>query len=76
MCQGHVLQVSVRVKPMGELFLKIWYLIAILPVLIAIEGWAMFKVFISKGNRSRNLPYFLLGFFVILLIILLLAGYR
>ena len=55
---------------------KIWYFIVILPILIIQEGWARFKVFMSQGNRWHNLPYFLLAFFVILLIILLLAGYR
>ena len=61
---------------MGELFFRFWYFIAILPVLIALEGWDMFKRFMSKGKRAYYLPYFLLAFLVILLIILLIAGYR
>ena len=61
---------------MFDILKLVWYFVVILPYLIFLEGWAMFKIFMSKGNRWHNLPYFLLAFFVILLIILLLAGYR
>jgi len=61
---------------MFEIFFRIWYFIAILPILIAIEGYSMFKKFMSQGNRWAKMPYFLLIFFVILLVLLLIAGYR
>jgi hypothetical protein len=61
---------------MFEIFFKIWFFIVILPLTIAQEGWAMFKKFMSKGKRWHYFPYFLLGFLVLLLIILLMLGYR
>jgi len=59
-----------------ELLFKIWYLVAILPVLIIIEGYDMFMKFMSKGNRWSKFPYYLLGFLVFLLIVLWIKGYR
>ena len=61
---------------MGGLLTQIWFLIAILPMLIFLEGYARFKKFMSKGKRWHYFPYVLLAILVILLILLLLLGYR
>ena len=55
---------------------QIWFLIAILPTLIFLEGYARFKKFMSKGKRWYYLPYVLLAILIILLIVLLILGYR
>jgi hypothetical protein len=61
---------------MFEIVMKIWFLIAIMPLTIAQEGWKMFKKFMSKGKRWHYFPYVLLGILFLLLIIFLLLGYR
>jgi len=61
---------------MWEMFLKVWYFIVILPILIFQEGWAMFKKFMDKRGLWWAFPYFLLAFLVALLIIFFAQGYR
>jgi hypothetical protein len=61
---------------MFNILFQIWFLVVIMPMTIAQEGWGMFKEYMSHGKRWYYFPYYLLAFFVLLLIILLLAGYR
>jgi uncharacterized membrane protein YidH (DUF202 family) len=63
---------------MFELFFKIWWMIAILPVLILLKGYDMFKKFMKKRGYPMDwvyVAYFLLAVLVILLILLLANGY-
>jgi len=62
---------------MFEIIFKIWFLIAIIPLTIAQEGWVKFKKFMDKDkNRWDYFPYILLGILVFILIVLLANGYR
>ena len=63
---------------MFEIFFKIWFLIAILPILIFQKGYEMYKDHMKKNNRpldSMYLLYALLAVLVIILIVLLVYGY-
>ena len=63
---------------MFEIVFKIWFLIAVLPLTIAQEGWAMLKKFMDKHNYHPDWAYTLLAFLIIFLFvaILLQYGYR
>ena len=65
---------------MGQIIFKIWYMIAILPLLIAIEGYHMLKGYLTRknywGDVRDNWMYVLLGFLILLFLVLLLMGYR
>ncbi len=63
---------------MFEIIFKIWYIIAILPAYIAIEGWEMLKKFMAKHGYKLDPFYALLVVLVFILLILLLLryGYR
>ena len=63
---------------MFEAFFKIWFLIAILPILIFQEGLAWFKKYLAKNNREWDwlyLVYALLIALIIILLVLLINGY-
>jgi hypothetical protein len=55
---------------------KIWFLIAILPFTIAKEAYLKLKVFLDKRGIKIDWLYVSLVALIILLIILLLAGFR
>ena len=61
---------------MFEAFFKVWYFIAILPFLIAKEGYEKLKIFLDKKNIKIDWIYVSLGILIILLLILLVLGYR
>jgi len=63
---------------MFEFLFKIWFLVAILPFLIFLEGSKKFSDFLKKRNiySHWNVWHSLLLLLIILLIILLLNGYR
>lgn len=65
---------------MFELFFKVWWMIALLPFIITMEAWDRFSKFMDKGNHwptvKEKWPYFLLAVFVLLLLFLLILGYR
>ena len=64
---------------MFEVFFRIWFLVAILPVLIATRGYEIFKEYLKKRNLPMDWIYFVyaaLIVLVIILIVLLGMGYR
>ncbi|OGI93969.1 hypothetical protein A3A03_02970 [Candidatus Nomurabacteria bacterium RIFCSPLOWO2_01_FULL_40_18] len=63
---------------MFEFIFKIWYLIAILPFLIFLEGNDKLSDFLKKKNIYSDWDWYygLLAILVILLVILLIMGYR
>jgi len=63
---------------MFEVIFKIWYLIAILPVLIFLDGNQMLKDFLKKRNIYPywNIAHSFLLLVIIILIIFYLLGYR
>lgn len=61
---------------MGEVIFKIWYTVAVLPFLIFLEGNAMLKEYFKKKGVHWNVLYSGLVFFILLLMVLLLLGYR
>jgi len=54
----------------------VWFMVAVLPVLIFLEAKAMFIKTMNEKNWWWKLPYFSLLSLVILLVVLLLIGYR
>ncbi len=65
---------------MMDIVFKIWFLIVILPILIAQEAWAMIKAKKAKGENwyqptEDDWPFFLLAILVFLLIFLILISY-
>ena len=58
------------IKRMFEAFFKVWYFIAILPFLIAKEGYEKLKIFLRQ-NIKIDWIYVSLGILIILLLILL-----
>jgi len=63
---------------MFELFFKIWWMIAILPVLIFFEATKKFSNFLKKKNIYSHWDswHSLVIVLIILIIVLLLNGYR
>lgn len=63
---------------MFEIILKIWWMVAILPFLIFIEGSKKFADFLKKKNIYSywDLWHSFLIVLIILVIILLMNGYR
>lgn len=60
---------------MFELIFKIWYLIAIFPVLIILDGWEMFKKYMGRKGYKVDLAFTLLFILIIALITVLLLQY-
>ena len=58
------------------LLFAIWFLIAILPIVLVFEGISMFRKHMNKYNLWWRVPYFLLIILVFILAVLLLKGYR
>ncbi len=48
----------------------------VLPALIIVEGWHMLSKLLSEKNWWWKIPYVLLAALVLILIALLLSGYR
>jgi len=61
---------------MGHILFLIWYMIAILPFLIFIEGFHMFKDFMAKRNIKVTWLHYIVIILSILVIVLWLSGYR
>ncbi|OGI75890.1 hypothetical protein A3C67_03420 [Candidatus Nomurabacteria bacterium RIFCSPHIGHO2_02_FULL_42_19] len=61
---------------MGHILFLIWYMIAILPFLIFIEGFQMFKDFMKKRNIEVTWLHYIVIILSILVIILWLGGDR
>lgn len=63
---------------MFEILFKIWFLIAILPVLLVTEGYKLLKKFLLKHNIKLDPLYIVLFALIVLLLVLLLLkyGYR
>lgn len=61
---------------MGEIFAKVVFFIVMLPILIFKAGYAKLKEFIKNNNYGKSWEYGLLAILVIILVILLMAGYR
>jgi undecaprenyl pyrophosphate phosphatase UppP len=61
---------------MEELIGKIWFFLFVMPFMIGQEAYAKLKNFLSKHNYKPEWMYILFIGLIILLIILLLAGYR
>jgi len=63
---------------MGQIIFKIWYLIAILPFLILIEGNKKFADFLRRKNiyLGWNILHSIVVVLIILVITLWLNGYR
>jgi hypothetical protein len=68
----------VIVKYMGEIFFKIWYMIAVLPFIIFTEGSKRFSDYLKKKNiySEWDVWHSLLVILTLLLLILWSAGYR
>jgi NhaP-type Na+/H+ or K+/H+ antiporter len=63
---------------MFEILFKIWFLIAILPVLMVQRGYEIYKEYMHKHNRPIDwihFVYVLLALLIIILIVLLIYGY-
>lgn len=60
---------------MFQILFKIWYMIAILPVLIVTEGYKLLKKFLLKHNIKLDPLYTILFVLVVFLIVLLLLKY-
>ena len=56
--------------------MKVWFLVVILPFLIASEGYDKLKKFLEKNNYKVDWLYVMLGFLVFILVVLVLGGYR
>lgn len=76
--RGHNLLFLKFLNGMFEIIFKIWYMIAVLPFLIFLKGYDMFKEFMSKHGYPLSwihIVYLLLAILIILLIVLLGNGY-
>jgi len=60
---------------MFEVLFKIWWMIALLPLLIVIEGYKKLKQFMNKHDYSPDWAWTWLVILIVLLIILLLFQY-
>lgn len=63
---------------MFEILFKIWFLIAILPVLIVQEGIKIYKEYMKKHDNPTDwmhLVYVLLIVLIVIFVVLLLFGY-
>ncbi|HEY4493892.1 MAG TPA: hypothetical protein VJB95_00460 [Candidatus Paceibacterota bacterium] len=61
---------------MGFLFFVIWYMIAVLPFYMLMEGWGMLKKVMGEKNWWWKVPYVILLVLVFILTVLLTKGYR
>jgi|GEM_PF-5763221 len=61
---------------MWDIIVKVWFLVVILPFLIASEGYDKLKKFLEKNNYKVDWLYVMLGFLVFILVVLVLGGYR
>lgn len=53
----------------------IWFMVAILPYLIFMEGFHMLKKFLAQRGIDFTLPHYYLLFFIVLLIVLVFLKY-
>ncbi len=60
---------------MFELLFKVWYMIAILPILIFIEGNTMLVAYLKKRHIYWDFWYSLLVVLIIIFMILLVGVY-
>jgi len=60
---------------MWELFIKIWYFIIILPIILVTEGYGKLKKFMHKRGYEIDWAYTLLAVLTLILIIALLVNY-
>ena len=61
---------------MEMLLLFVWYMIAVLPYLIFMEGYTMLKKVLAKRGIEFTMLHYILVFLLILLIILVLMKNR
>jgi NhaP-type Na+/H+ or K+/H+ antiporter len=64
---------------MFDVLKMIWFLIAILPILIFQQGLAWFKKYLERHDRKWDWIYYvyaILVVLVIILVVLLIYGYR
>ena len=60
---------------MLEVLFKVWWMIAVLPFLIAIEGYKKLKKFLNKHGYSPDWAWAWLFILIVFLIVLLLLQY-
>ena len=60
---------------MFEIVFKIWFLIAIMPLTLAQEGYAKLKPYLEKKGIKIDWLYVTLFSLILLLIILLMLGF-
>jgi NhaP-type Na+/H+ or K+/H+ antiporter len=64
---------------MWEIFLRIWFFIIVLPIILIQEGYKKFKKYLEKKGHPMDWMYFVyaaLFILVLFLVILLAEGYR